>query len=185
MAYSLAPSYLSQTCPSPKNRRPRENHKEKISSEMTWRRQRPGTFETTLKWGKLTVFFSKPQLFLEKSRSFLIIFLFDSLCTRQSLGEGLCRVSGNPRGDHSQPGTPVCSWWFIDATLTPSDLDSWCASRKCYWNVTPSREWERFHRVPVSHQPSEGRMFIMSIVWCFLCCFYFIVRPCLSFSPNT
>lgn len=50
---------------------------------------------------------------------------------------------------------------FIDTTLTFSDLSSWCASGKCYWNVTPSWEWEQIHHVPVSHQSSESWMFII------------------------
>lgn len=56
---------------------------------------------------------------------------------------------------------------FINTTLTLSDLSSWCASGKSNGNVTPGREWKYIHHVPVSHQPSEGLMFIIGCSLCF------------------
>lgn len=65
---------------------------------------------------------------------------------------------------------------FINATLA--------TLRSQIWNVSPNREWKHFHHVPVSHQSSEGRVFIMMLV-CFSVLFSFIVWPCLSSFLST
>lgn len=68
---------------------------------------------------------------------------------------------------------------FIDTTLTLSDLSSWCASGKCYWNVTPSGSISTMYQFPISLQRAE------CLLLGALCVFNFIVWQCLSFFLPT
>lgn len=82
--------------------------------------------------------------------------------------------TSQPAGHSSQV---INVYWPNIDIVRPQFLVCVCVEKR-YWNVTPSGEWENILHVPVSHQSSEGWVFI---VGCSLCCLYFIVWQSRSF----
>lgn len=55
---------------------------------------------------------------------------------------------------------------FIDTTLTPSDLSSWCASGKWNWNVAPCGSLSRMYQFPIGLQKAECLFLLLSFALC-------------------